>query len=249
MARTLLVLLVGTSVACHTVQPRDEVRDYLGAKARYDSLARNHGLPGDKVPAALKDLETRMRRILGPDSIPGWRQSFNLTWLPCCDPGGWVLDGMLQYDSTSRTSVVVTAPGILDAWLEQVGEKAADPLVGLSHEDALTWVFDGDAHVYPLADLRSKSTPREVFLATLVERTNGDVIGLPDEVLVGVNTGRRIYVIIAPAAARIELVTQCGRALNEQAIPCVRRLVANHPDFPRLVDQAKALAALVTPRR
>jgi hypothetical protein len=246
-SRTVLLVVLATACGCHAVHRSSDVGAYIQAKGRYDALTKG-GLSREGVDTALKDLERRMRRILGPESFPGWKESFNLTWLPCCDPGGWVLDGMFLSDTISHASMVITAPGILGAWLAQIGQKTPDPLIALSGEDALTWVFDDNGHVYPFADLRSKSTPHEVFLAALVDRTNGDPMS-PDEVLVGVNAGRRIYVVVAPAVARIDLTSQCGPAWRAEYLPCFRRLVTSHPDFPKLVDQARALAALVTPRR
>src|SRR6266487_2377881 len=105
-SRTLLLFVLAIPGGCHTVQRSDDIRAYIQAKARYDTLTKG-GLSRQGVETALKDLETRMRRILGPDSLPGWKQRFNLTWLPCCDPGGWVLDGMSLSDTHSRASMVV----------------------------------------------------------------------------------------------------------------------------------------------
>jgi hypothetical protein len=231
---------------CTTPSGRqDDVHDYLQAKARYETLYRDRydSLARIGIAGALKDLESRMRAILGPDSLAGWRQSFNLKWLASEEDGARVLDGMYRSDSVSHTEMVVTSPGILKAWLIRVGDSTADPLVGLSRDDVLTWVFFSNAHVYSYADLRTPEFPPAVFLASLVARTNGDPQH-PDEVIVGVSTGKRIYVIIAPAVVMFDFTAQCGEAWRAGYAPCFKRLLPGHTDYSRLVAQVRTLATL-----
>jgi hypothetical protein len=238
---------------------RDEVREYFEAKDRFNREAKA-AAPSQAqaalVASALKDLEARARRIIGPVSLGGKAGAYNLGWLPYGDPSGQLLDGLAFSDTSTHTDIIVSTPELIAGWLHQFGDTSSDPLARLARDDVLTWVFWKEAHVYPYVDiLKSVTLPKEIVLAQLVARGNDVVRGAPDELIVGIRRGSRIY-LVNTRASKSAVPSECDKTLDaaikksgryfdeEEAVflSCYARLGPGLPEFKRIVAQVRELA-------
>jgi hypothetical protein len=253
MRRFLAGLLLGLTPAARGQAPTraEDLADpaaYISAKARYDAQAKPFSFGDEQrkiVEPALKELEARIRAIVGLDSIRSQRLTYTLTWLPCCDAGGFVLDGLQAGDS--RNTVLVSTAALIANWVRMLGGKSQNPLDDLNDDSRLSWVFaEANAHVYPYAEIVSRATlPPEVFLAKLVARSNGDVRSPPDELIVGIRKGRRVFLMIAPAKAILRGPKECGSRVTDtpEYRKCFDEHVTAQRDFAKIVTQVRELAA------
>jgi hypothetical protein len=224
----------------HTPSP--DVSSYFSAKNSYGVEVRRRiaALDSPYHVAAMKDLESRLRAIIGLDSIGALPLTSNVEHLFLGEDGSNGLDGLVARRGTER--ILVTTPELLTYWIRGKADSISNPFVALETENVLTWVFDEDAHAYRFADLRPRASfPSGTFLAQLIDRTNGDPMGA-SEVVVGVSRGRRVYIMIDLAATLVK-IPQCGEAWRDEYRSCFDQRVASHPSFPKIVAQVKALIA------
>lgn len=226
--------------ACSAEDTRAEVTAYFAVKASYGVEVRRRHVAIDSPyhAAAMKDLETRLRRIIRPDSIGASRLTPNLEHLFLGEEGSNGLDGLVGRMGTAR--ILITTPELIVGWMEARGDSASDPYADLKHEDILTWVFDDGAHAYRFADLSSKaSLPAGTFLVQMVDRTNGDPTGAR-EIIAGIRRGSHVYLILDKARTLVSL-PECGAAWRDEYRSCFDGHVASHPDFPRIVAHVRGL--------
>ncbi len=239
---------------------RDEARQYLEAKERFNRQAKEASSAESQaalVASALKDLEARARRVIGPVSFEGETGTFSLGWLPYGEASGWVLDGLNFSDTSTGTDITVTTPELIAGWLRQLGDTSADHSRALATDNILTWTFWKEAHVYSYVDiLRAVSLPKEILLAQLVARGNDVVRNAPDELIVGVQRGSRVY-LVNTRASKIGVPPECDVALDaaikksgryfdeEQGVflACYTRLGPRLPEFNRIVAQVREIGA------
>jgi hypothetical protein len=264
--------VVATPVAgCRTAQlPRHdsaEVEAYFEAKARYTTTAHSR-LPANHTwnsynAEALKDLEARLRRIVGPVSIAGRAPTFSLSSLPG-DLIAGDLDGLAITIPEAQTRVIVTTPAVLSGWIREQRRTAAgsDPFSALD-DDMLTWAFPTGAHVNPYVDVRARAAlPRDIVLAQLIHHAQDVFRVAPDELIVGVHRDGLFSLILAPAP-RLAVPAECEKALDEAIkasgrffddehrvfVSCFDRVVTKQPEFQQVVARVRELAASMAGKR
>jgi len=223
------------------------VSSYFAAKDSLRKEARRRhtsGLPDPFYIASTKDLENRLRAIVGQDSIDGVPLKYNASLYEGEDGDG--LDGFSGL--VGNAEVIITTPALAALWVRQHGDSTSSVPDALATENMLTWAFAVDLHVYPFANIKSKSAlPPEVFLAQMIGRGQDDP-PYANEVLVGVNRGGRIYLIIAPSVSpNITMSSECGQPYRDTYRPCFDRHMAGNPDLPKIVAQVNDLVKLVPP--
>jgi hypothetical protein len=226
--------------------PDQKVQAYFRTR---DSLrkvlvpANGGGIDTALLARARAQLDTRLRAIIGLDSLGGRPLVTNAQ--PYDDFGGLGLDGLAGH--VGSAGVVITTPGLLAGWLGDSLNSSIRPLTALATEDNLTLAFGGDAHVYSMANLLPVAgLPPEVFFAEIVAFTNGEQYHAGD-VIVGIDHGKRIYLIEAPVAVLIDETATCGPIWFEAYRACFARQAPLTPDFAKIVEQVKAMAKIPTP--
>ena len=224
--------------------------DYISTKRAYvASLAadKSRGVPDSvldaRETAALHDLSTRLRKILGPFHAEGFADSgrTNVSGLvPQMDFGG--IDAIV-YESSDSVSVAVTTRTLLEAWLRDpvAGDTALprDLPSALSRTEIYENGVPEDAAVSRYADIPvdHDATQSGVVSAMLVLRAQDFGVYPPNEVAVSVLRGDRVYLVEAPARAVIAPMPSCVPIWDEAH----RRVDSlNGADRPRLDSLIKA---------
>lgn len=225
-----------------------DVGEYFEAKERYGKAGTLEG--GWAHPTSeLRDLDARLRAIVGPVIIDGHTMVTRITLGEAQYDGqesGQELDG--QAFALAGAQAVVSTRRLLAGWL--AGRRAVDsarsPLNALESDDALTWVFSGTAAAKQYVNLRHHSElPGGVFLAKLVVFAQDVGDWPPDRLIVGVARDERIYVVAARPRWVLSPPTECLPFDENTYYDCYDRIAANKPEYQQLVAQVKDIVALL----
>jgi hypothetical protein len=223
MTRLLLALVFSLSAAC-CVSAASPVEDYIAARDAYLKQFKDSD-DSETVRAAhqhaLDDLEGRLRNIIGPSEPKGFANEgkVNLESLAEGDQGFGLLDGMVYAAGDDKTHIVVTTRELLDKWLAAHAKWWGDQTdmpeglePALKSEAFYTQALSTDAYFYKFVDIPVTRPAGTTFAyATLIGRAQDDGLQTPNEVVVSVLRGGRVYVIVAPAAATAETTRQCAQ--------------------------------------
>jgi hypothetical protein len=241
----------GDSVEKHpaVVSAAADVPSYVVAKRKYIAAfeaAQDSGrIPAKDEAPALADLEARLRAIIAPPSIDDTAWTINLEHIPTRgNEGGAELDGLRTRVGTAR--VIITTSELLAAWLRFQGDSATDPLADVASEEMLTQAFYEGASVHRFGRITvPASLPSDVFTAQLVVEAQDTGPVAPDELIVGVHRGDRVYLIKAPLAVKVPEITACRSSSHDTYDACYEEQISALPDFPKIVAQIASLATLV----
>lgn len=200
----------------------DAEADYLSAKRAYlASLDADlkRGTPDSVLnardDAAISDLAGRLRKIFGPG-----RASFaahdtnNVSTLLPTDMEFGAVDG-IGYQLADSVRVLVTTRGLLMGYLQEraaAGDSVLprDPASALTYGELYAEAFPEDAAVLRYADIPVDSAAQlGVAAAMLVARAQDIGPVTPQDVMVSVVRGNRIYFAEAPARAAIAPMASC----------------------------------------
>jgi hypothetical protein len=218
---TMLILLAAAGALAQVASP---TQDYLAARDAYLQQFKDSAPGGDSpVTAAhdraLGDLAARLRGIVGPVRIAGFpaQGKFNLESLAEGDIEFGRLDALVYAARGGKTQIVVTTRELLDAWLAWHRRRWDDRNdmpdgleAALMSEAFYTHALPTDAYFFKFADVAVARPADAAFaFATLVGR--GQDVGreTPDELVVTLLRGGRVYVIVAPAAVKARTMPQC----------------------------------------
>jgi hypothetical protein len=205
----------------------DAEADYLAAKYAYlASFAADakRGVPdsisGPREALALRDLADRLRTILGPfhgEGLAGPGTSNITTVYPQMDVDN--LDGMV-YQSSDSLTVLVTTRTLLAAWLRSPVAPAdsmlpRDPMTALARSEVYAVAFPEDAAVMRYADIPvDHAAESGVVAAMLVLRAQDIGPFTPNDVMVSVMRGNRLYFAEQPARVIIAPMPSCVAMWN-----------------------------------
>jgi hypothetical protein len=221
--------------------------------------------------SALKNLERRLRVIIGPFQAKGFPGPghINIDDLFPADEGFGGLDGLMYETADHTAGVVVTTRSLLATWLTQVGRGIPrDPIEALGVPDLYTFAINTESAVYRYATIPVADASRlGVVAAMLVIRAQDTGPLTPDQVIVSVVRGSRVFIVTVPAAARIAPPPAClavrdsviarvaGQNLPPSEDPaddayrgCYGERVPRDPRFQTIVAQVQAIAAVLPPR-
>jgi hypothetical protein len=227
---TLMVLMVSISAAAKAAPLEDA---YFASRDAYiDKFkpAENSGNVSEGVlreeKQARADLEKQLRRIIGPTSIQGIRPQgkINLETLFKDELGFGQFDGLVYSSADGKTQVLVTTDALFEHWLRDHkdwwGSKLAnvpqEMRAALQSEAFYTQALSSDAAVFKYVDLPITKPAQSSFAFAMLD-ARGQDIGprMPDELIVAVVQGRRVYVISAPARAKISPMPACQKIWDE----------------------------------
>jgi hypothetical protein len=264
----LAALLLGACRHQTAAQQKSQVDAYMKVRELYaQRVASGISGPGDirqYADSAMKDLETRLRVIVGPVSVRGRPSIFNSAWPYREGTEGGELDALRFGKYARDTVVLLTHRDILAAWVRAEGDSAGNPFVGLARPEILTWVFGYNAAVSVYADLLKRSKlPSNVKLALLISHSQDQIPTTPQSMLVAVQKGDLVYLVLASAAtipppeACVERFRSAlfmseytpGQSIGGRHpgfLACYDSLVASRPEFQQAMAQAHALRAFAT---
>jgi hypothetical protein len=229
MKLLLATLLAMLSLAAHAASPEE---NYLAARDAYIAKFNPSKDPAPVSDATAKeeeraraDLTKQLRSIVGPLNVKGYAGDgeFAIASLFKGDIGFGTLDG-LSFSAPKDANLVVTTRGLFarwvrdhkDWWSPSVANVPSEPLAALKTEAFYTQAISADAAVARFAELPvGKPANAEAAYAMLVMRRQDIGPGSPDEILVGVLSGARLYIVSAPASAEIKLMPACETIWDE----------------------------------
>jgi hypothetical protein len=228
MTRLLLALILSlTALAAGAVSAASPEQDYLATRDAYIK-AFEHGYAGsdiDKHERALADLESRLRRIVGPTTLAGFPADgkSHLDTLSIEDEGFGLLDGLayaIPLDDKGigeKVSVVVTTSGLFEAWLRAHKAKwwNQEPLpqdlqAALKTDDFYRQALSTDAAVVTYAQLPvTKPSWAKLAGAMLATRTQDLVGSAPTEMDIVVIGSERVYMVTAKTEVAVGPIAAC----------------------------------------
>jgi hypothetical protein len=194
------------------------VDKYLAARDAYVEKFREaeKGEVGGAVVAeqdkALADLTALIAPVVGKVAMKGYgaKGKVSLDTLFPSDVGFGMLDGLVVTSSDGKSTVLATTDVLLDRWLAETRDLPHDPVEALRSDEFYAWATSPDAAVLryalvPVLPPGGASTAR----AMLVLRAQEMVPGVPDELLVAVISGKRIFIASSPVKAKVAPIPAC----------------------------------------
>jgi hypothetical protein len=121
-----------------------------------------------------------------------------------------MLDGLVFASADGKATVLATTDGLLSRWLAAAREVPQDPVEALRSEEFYAQATSPDAAVLryalvPVLPPGGASTAR----AMLVVRAQEMTPRVPDEMLVAVISGKRLFIASSPVKAKVAAIPAC----------------------------------------
>ena len=218
---SVLALLPAMAIAASAEQAYLAARD---AQVRRLTALSKPDPSSDKVlkehERAVAELEKQLKRVIGPSALalPGLpaEGKINNNTLTKGDQGFGLLDGLVYWSGDYKTQVVVTTEGLFKVWLREhrkwwnENNVPQDPAKALRHDSFYTQAVSADAAVSKFVELPIKK-PAAASLAFAMLSMQAQDVGPwePEQVMVAVLQGGKLYVVRVPAAAKIGPFPAC----------------------------------------
>jgi len=255
MKSHLIALLLVAPVAAAAASPEEA---YFAARdgyiAKFSAIANIGEEDLEDHQRARNELTGLLGAIVGPVAIKGLlpQGKANLDSLFKSDEGFGLLDGLLFSSADDKTHVTVTTDALLGHWLEEHkdwwGPKVAnvpqEVAAALKSEAFYTQALMTDAAIMKYAELPVAKPAKASFAyAILVARSQDVSPRVPDEVIVSVVGGGRVFVVSAPANAKINPIPACQeiRRRAERKTAAAREAAASAPKDDRLSEESTRL--------
>ena len=230
MKHVLIALVALIALPARAASPEE---DYLAARDAYIKTIQHDATDRgfERHNAALADLESQLRKIIGPTALPGFAAEgkIHLDTLSPEDEGFGLLDGLVyaipldQKGIDDRASVVVTTVGLFEAWLRAHKIKwwNQDPLpqdlrVALQSDDFYRQALSTDAAVVTFARLPiAKPSWAKTAFAMLATRTQDDVGSTPTEIDIVVVGAQRVYAATAKTDVAVGPIAACEKSRQQ----------------------------------
>ncbi len=227
MKSLLIALMVLLPAAAKGASPEE---GYLASRDRYIAkFKQSAGQADDRVrkaeERALGDLEKQLRRIIGSLSIEGFspQGKINLDTLTPGEIDFGRLDGLVYSSADDKTRVLVTTDALLDRWLRAhrnwwPGLANVPQAVGdaLKSEAFYTQALATDAAIGRYAELPVAKPAKAGFAFAMLAARSQDIgPRTPEEVIVSVVQAGRVFVVSAPANAKVDPIPACEEVWRE----------------------------------
>ncbi|MBG0810848.1 hypothetical protein IY145_15880 [Methylosinus sp. H3A] len=231
MMRTapLAFLLAFVPLAASAVTPEEA---YLASRDRHIAKLRKLEAAGKAAgqaeaneKKALKELDEKMEAIIGPVSVEGFQKLGKYSIETLFDGvGADQLDGLAFAGDDDKSQLSVSTDGLAEAFLRAhrkswiKSEKPPQTLgQALASPYFYTVAISPDAGVEKYADLPIAKPAAATLAAALLDLRSQDDAGgtLPDEIIVAVASGGRLFIASTPAKAKIETAPACEKAWSE----------------------------------
>jgi hypothetical protein len=226
----LIALLLVAPMACRASPLEDA---YFTARDDYVAKIKaidDAGKLEDNTPKlhkrALEQLGKLTQPIVGPVALKGFsaKGQTNLDSLYTGDFGFGLMDGLNFASPDGKTHIIVTTESLFVHWLREHrdwwGSKSENVPqeidAALRSEAFYTQALQTDSHISRYVELPVARPAKAKFaLAMLIARTQ--ILGprIPDELIVAVVSGGRVFVINASARTRVKPIPACDAIWKE----------------------------------
>jgi hypothetical protein len=172
---------------------------------------------------AVADLEGKLKQLIGLSALTvpgvGKQPKANYEALTPDDMGYGMLDGLVYWSKDYKTRVVVTTEGLFKAWLRDEDKGLPDdPAKAVTHDTFYTQAVNSDTTMSKYADLPIKKPAAATFAVAMLAGWAQDTGPWePDEVVLSVMQGGKLYVVRMPAGTKIGSIPAC-KALWDEAM-------------------------------
>jgi hypothetical protein len=175
---------------------------------------------------AIAELGKLLQPVIGPvaiENFPAQARS-NLDSLFEGDQGFGLLDALRYSSADDKTHIIVTTDAVLAHWLREHkdwwGPKVAnvpqEMAAALQSEAFYTQALQTDAAISKYLELPvAKPTQAKFAFAMVVARAQDIGPRTPDELIVALVQGGRVFVVSAPANAKIAAMPACQKIWDE----------------------------------
>jgi hypothetical protein len=223
VAKVLLILLLLSRI--EPARAASATESYLGARDRYIAVesakdkahAAEYGA-GKAVLARqereLGNLEKQLRRIVGPLDLEGFPRegTINLTTL-VPELGFGLLDGLAFDSADKHTRIVVTTDALLASWLPTKNwAHVPRDIDGAVRSEAFysQGIDNDDAAITKFAEIPVTAPPKaRLAHAMLVLRAQDFTPGPPDEIIVTVVQGDKVFIVSRRHAVALDRIADC----------------------------------------
>jgi hypothetical protein len=185
---------------------------------------------------ALADLTKLIAPVVGKVAIKGYgaKGKISLDTLFPSDVGFGMLDGLVFASADGKATVLATTDGLLSRWLAAAREVPQDPAEALRSEEFYAQATSPDAAVLryalvPVLPPGGASTAR----AMLVVRAQEMTPRVPDEMLVAVISGKRLFIASSPVKAKVAAIPACDEVWKGYETKMNEALAAYNKSDPK----------------
>ncbi len=227
--------------------------DYLAARDAYLEKFKDSDIIGDADArtaheAARRDLESRLRPIIGPTRIAGFpaEGTINLESLSPGVIGFGLLDGLVYASPDGKTRVLVTTNAFFLRWLAAHKDDVPMPSGAALRSDTFyTHALYTDAALFEYAEI-PVAVPAKAGYAFAMLIAHAQDVGprIPDRIIVSLVRGGRLYIATAPAEARVDRNAECEKIwelANGQAQAVLESYGRSAPKDDKLFEQYSRL--------
>jgi hypothetical protein len=220
----LLAALLLSPVRAAAVSPEDA---YLAARDRYIASFKTSASAKDEKAAfarhdkAVKDLEERLKSIVGPFSASGFpaEGKLNLVSLFPDDIGFGMLDGLVYGEGESAKSIVVTTDSLLDKWLLDHPKRGLRDVptaaaAAVKTEDFYAQAVNSDSAAANYGEIPVTAPPGAKFAHSMLSLIgNGPIVpGTPDRIFVALEQGGRVFIVSEELTTPVPPIAACDAA-------------------------------------
>jgi len=217
----ILAILLASASGASAASPEQA---YLAARDTYvKALSRGEADPDfEKHKRALADLESQLRRIIGPTTLPGFPADgkIHLDTLSTEDEGFGLLDGLayaIPLDDKGidvKASVVVTTRSMFETWLRA---HDLDLPTALKSDEFYRQALSTDSGVVTFARLPvARPSWATTAYAVLAIRTQDLVGSAPNEMDIVVVGAERAYAVTAKIEAAVGAIAACEKPRQQK---------------------------------
>jgi len=227
MKAVLFALLLVLPLAAHAASPEDS---YIAARNKYIAKFKASAEVDDKTArqeeAARADLEGKLRALIGRVAIEGVpaEGKLNLDTLFGGELGFGLIDGLAYQSNDDAPRLIVTTPALARRWLTAhakwwgKNDVPQDLNAALKSESFYTQAMSPDAAVFRFAEVPVTKPANAGFVtAMLIARRQDIGLSTPDELLVAIVRGDRVFIWSAPLQAKAAINPACETVWNEAA--------------------------------
>jgi len=243
MKAVLCALLLAFPLAAHAAASEN---GYIAARDKYVAKFKASVEPDDKTArqeeAARADLESKLRALLGRVAIEGVAAEgkLNLDTLFGGELGFGLIDGLSYQSDDNAPRLIVTTPVLARRWLAAhakwwgKNDVPQDLNAALKSEPFYTQAMSPDAAVFRFADIPVTKPASASFVnAMLVARRQDIGLTTPDELIVAIVRGDRVFIWSAPVQAKVAINPACEAVWNEAAAHADRASEAFQKSEPK----------------
>jgi hypothetical protein len=215
MRSLALLCLLAFAAPAYAATPEQQ---YLDLRDRYIakfSKAPENDETSKQHDAALKELTTVLRGLVGPVTVKGLPADgkTNADTLFKGDSGFGHLDGLGFASEGDKMQAVVTTTALLKHWLREHGEDGMPQEIGAAFKsDRFYYYAIQDSAFAKYAELPiTKPAGASAAIAVLGVRGNGDLKGPPHEIDVVAIQGEKVFFIAASDVVKTAEIPACEK--------------------------------------